>query len=635
MDIYTNPPKNSYVTGFTKGFIMPTDSGGIPAVVVSKRSASLVVSAYTILILFIFMVGWNLILAVIMSFWPTLRDKNRHIALVALWNSGESMNAATLMFEFCKRMIFADPEPNGKNDPEGGNSAAASGGGARSDGAAAGGDRDPSSGHPDSISKSKQPSNEKQGTEHQPESTPPSRSSNLWWGILFFLLAATMSVGNIAAGILVAGELLMGNVAPPAKEEIFYPDYNLYTAAGDNGAGLSKLTSLRAPAALRAIGAIEASDVTVRDRVSLDTIPAPDGQSSSDWMGLSYAYNVTGVDMGLQSDPKLVLRVKGSCHTDSSWLVKNSTGERDEYKLWGEGDPVFVKRQPDADVPPMVNFYLKKQSVGSNISYAMIVQTAGRYSFSSGQDPWYATEKTRTKVPIAYQIRPGRPALSCWETKRWHLGTSEAETDQLSSLPGLKLYKLWAEEVFPFEFLMPRVVTLGRAAGSSALKSTSFAAAPSYVLDAGLSSIRTDLERLVLASWVNSRNVLRDTTAYKGDGMVNLAQRGKGAVEDGAAKFVLQSGDVGTLSVRILISVPLILLFLYFVDVCLGWVLKHKNLGQPSVFDDNVKNSISLLATQLYRRLDEQLNPPGNWSHKLAAIPAIYRSTDMYGDTPP
>ena len=106
MDIYTNAPKETYVTGITNFFLMPTKEGGTPAIAVPKKTADYIISAYTILVILIFTTGWNLILAIIMAFWPTRGDPNCRSALVALWNSGESMNTTTLMVYYCMRVVL-------------------------------------------------------------------------------------------------------------------------------------------------------------------------------------------------------------------------------------------------------------------------------------------------------------------------------------------------------------------------------------------------------------------------------------------------------------------------------------------------------------------------------------------------
>ena len=506
MDVYTNPAEHTYVTGITKLFLMPTDSGGIPAVAVSRGASVYIASVYTILIILIFMIGWNLILDILMRSWGTGKKHNQ-TPLVALWNSGESMNATMLIASYYNKVILRNSK---KGDMK-------------------------------------------------------WEPNDLTWGLPFLFIALAMTVGNAAAGVLVPGQLAMGNVAPPDKDIIFYPDVARYSLKDDNGAGVAKLDSLKAPSALRALGVIEASEATVRKRVHIDG--RIDGSSAH----LSYDYNVTGVDMGLQSDPKLKLMVNGSCHTDDTWLL-SSTDEGDTYRLFGGNDTFVVKYQPKVDLPPMVNFRVDSNTGGvSNVSYAMFINTGGLYSYTSGQDPWYVTDKTVSGF-VAYQVRRKRPALICWEAKTWHLNGKEVDGSKLDTLPGLKLDKLWVTKVFPFEFSIPRVVSMIRAAGPSALKSASYAVAPAFILDADASSILSDIERLVMASWVSSRNVLRDTTTYKPGEMMNLAEGTGGSVDAASAKFVIPSGDVVTFSARILISVPAILLFLFIVQMSLSCV---------------------------------------------------------------
>ena len=70
----------------------------------------------------------------------------------------------------------------------------------------------------------------------------------------------------------------------------------------------------------------------------------------------------------------------------------------------------------------------------------------------------------------------------------------------------------------------------------------------------------------MLASWVSSRNVLRYTMTYNAAGFPNLLRGPGGPVEASAAKFVLQTRDIVTLSGRILISVPPTLLFPFIIQ---------------------------------------------------------------------
>jgi len=612
MDIYTNPQKNTYDTGITKLFRMPTDSGGIPAVAVSKSYFAYITSAYTILVILIFMIGWNLILAIIMAFWPTRGDPNRQTALAALWNSGEPMNATTLMATFCKRlilyMLWGNPEEASSDSEAEGDPSHHAVAGLHSET----GSNDTGSTVESLPLVREKPSGISEGS---------SPISNLLWGLLFVFIALAMTVGNVVACILIPVQLSMGNVAPPAKEAIFYPDVQLYTSAKYNQAGRSKLNSLFAASALRALGSIEsieASEVTVRKRVNVDV------QTSGRDARVVYNYNVTGVDMGLQSDPKLQLRVNGSCHTDYTWLM-NSTKQADTYRLFGGKNTLRVNYQPEMDYPPMLKFTVDWNTIlGSNTSYAMIINTGGLSSYTPGQDPWYATEKSKVNKGIAYQVVRGRPVLSCWEESKWHLNGEEATTGRLDRLPGLKLHDLWIK-AFKYEFRVPRVVGVGRGAGQSVLKSASYVTAPLYTLDAEASTIESDLERLVLAAWVSSRNVLRDTTTYDKRDMQNHVKGPGGSVEDAVVQFVLRSGDVVTLSARILISVPSILLFLFVVQKTLSLALGRPEFGKKLILRGEKINAVALLATQLYRGLDQRISSR-NWKHNESLIPFVYHS---------
>ena len=608
MDVYTNAPKDTYVTGITKKFVMPTNSGGIPAIAVPKKTADYITSAYTILMILIFMIGWNLILAIIMAFWPTRGDPNRQSALVALWNSGESMSAMTVMVSYCKRVILymlGGKPKEASTDSEGK--------GVQSHPVVTG--QCPKT-DPNDIGFTNESApliqEKHNGTRNGYfDSNPKCGVSNLLWGLLFVCIALAMTIGNVLAGILIPVQLSIGNVAPVAKDAIFYPDVGYYAESK-----LSKIYSLKVSPALRALAATEGLTDTVRKRVNLEMDIA--GGS-----GLNYDYKVTGMDMGLLSDPKLYLEVKGACRTDYTWLL-NSTDKGDVYHP-PDGNGTFeVKRQPEVYVPPTAYFFTSTEGEESyNVSYAMIINTAGLYSYTSSQDPWYITDETGTNESMPYRVRAGRPALTCWEAKTWHLNGEDVNCLKLKTLPGLKLHKLWAEDVFPMEFCTPRVVSVGWIVGSAALKSASYTQGPNFTLDAGASNIREDLERLVLASWFSIQNFLRDTTTYKRGDLENLAKGPGGSVEAGSAQFILQSRDVDTLSVRILIAIPAILLFLCIVKIILVCVLRDSKFVQDPIIPGEKENRVALRATQLYRGLDEKISSR-NWKHTESLIPFVY-----------
>ncbi|KAG0634680.1 hypothetical protein HOY80DRAFT_928376 [Tuber brumale] len=519
-----------YVTGITNRFTMPTDSGGVSAVAIGIGRASLIISLYTLMTVCIFLVGWGLLVAVIATFSPNNPRSSRYVALVVMWNSNGPSSAA-LMIEYPAR----SPGTTTKN----------------------------------------------------------ADVRNLWWGVLFFVLSYSVWIGYLSAGLFITSQLWIGNFAPANPIHVFYPNMS---ALGASDHGLEKLSILKNPSALRALGAVETSNLTVMKRVRTKRLEPPEGQTTGLWAGLSYSYNITGVDMGLQSDPKLKLIVEGSCHTDYTWLL-NSTDEEDTYRIWGGNNTFKVKHtEEESNLPPIVVFFTDQKQLKerpSNLSYAMIIKTAGRFSISPSQDPWYATEISPIKDihRNLYRILPKRPVLSCWEANRWRLNGKEVKDRQLEELPGLNLHRFWMENAFQLESFFPRVVALGRTAGQSALKSSSFGSSlyslfSFYVLDSGSSGVLDDLEHLVRASWISGGNVLRDTVTYHSRDMENSARRPDGSVEPSIAQFVLESRDVGALSVRALISVPIILILLLIARLSLAAWIKHEGLVTlPSIHD--------------------------------------------------
>jgi len=68
-------------------------------------------------------------------------------------------------------------------------------------------------------------------------------------------------------------------------------------------------------------------------------------------------------------------------------------------------------------------------------------------------------------------MRGGQLALSCSEANIYYLNGKDVDGSKLNTLPSLKLHDLRVYKVFPVKFEGPRVVSVGRAAGLSALES--------------------------------------------------------------------------------------------------------------------------------------------------------------------
>ena len=111
------------------------------------------------------------------------------------------------------------------------------------------------------------------------------------------------------------------------------------------------------------------------------------------------------------------------------------------------------------------------------------------------------------------------------------------------------------------------IYLLGTYLQVSALKSS--VTALSNILDANSSSIYSDLERLVYASYIATVNCLTETTLFPpANGFLNAVAPG-GILLDGTSSFVIYSTDIATLSVRTLIIIPTIAVGLWIVSISL------------------------------------------------------------------
>ncbi|CUS12877.1 unnamed protein product, partial [Tuber aestivum] len=509
MDIHAYSTKDTYLINSKRRFTMPTDSGGIQALSMSNKEAQFVVALCTIYTAFTFMVGWDLVRVLIIAFTGEIHD-GRLGKVFKLWKFG-SLNIAMAMLKYIEEMmLYLRKTPKEKRQRK--NRGEAN----RGQDVKVPDAEITDAGIPDAeISDADIP-----GVGH------------LCLAIVLVVVFFGFYLMDFAIGAIVGAKIIVGNVAPANANKVFYPDINTLERQGDT-TGLLRVKSMRIDSAFRAIAATESPDPQARrKRVTIEMADSQDGQTASPLSNLNYSYNVTGVDMGLQSDPKLVLRVKGACRTEYTWLV-NTTEEGDTYRLWGGNETYHIKPDAQPTTPPWLAFFHDEKQIldrSPNLSYAIIANTAGRYSYTASRDPWYSTRETQANDTPPYQVLPNRPVLNCWETKTWHLGGKDVDSWRLrarrralNSLPNLKLHELWSDTVFPREFELPRIVSLGSALGISSLRTASYALDPFCVIDAGSASMRGDFKRLVLGSWVSSQNVLRDTTTYNHGNLVNLA----------------------------------------------------------------------------------------------------------------
>ncbi|RYP67497.1 hypothetical protein DL769_005744 [Monosporascus sp. CRB-8-3] len=476
------------------------------------------------------------------------------------------------------------------------------------------------------------------------------------YGLTFCIIALAVFGGSIAMGIVGPSLVQIGNVAPVRPSTLFYPD----TPAGDDAIQTLQDFGLRAPGVMRALGSVEAARVTLRKRVSVDEDTNHESWGDGDRViSLTYSYSLSGVDLGLQGETDLALAVEGSCLTEYGWYNEiaeedptdnyNST-LADGYNLWNNASEQAWVYLNDFDIQhaPMASFKLHPQGYeqllgGSRVSYAVIVHSARRSSISPGSDPWYATEPRNTpdrRFNAGYRMKRQRPILSCWQQDKWRYGTENVDSVfNLRDIPGIQIPTVLLEVLETAFGTSPMIVRLGNASGDSALRSRT--TSPNGVIDAGASSIYDDMERLILASFVASRNVFSDATMFREEeNYPNIFRSSTAEPEDGAGNFVVSSPDIQTFSLTGIVTVTVIFVALILINSVV-WLLVRFHHGRQGsgpaslVTNDKWTRFHVLTAVQLFRCMYE---PGANtessqWSCGTSVPPGTGKSVELARNT--
>ncbi|KAL7823716.1 hypothetical protein V8C26DRAFT_383639 [Trichoderma gracile] len=549
-DVYTPLVDGTYL--LHRPFYMPTKDGPIWAIAFTTYGGTLLTAAISVGLTLIFMSLWNLICFLAVLF-PGSTLRRRHLALVTLWNSNDAWFAFKELASYAYHLY-----------------------GSKSDFA---------------------------------------------YGLLLSVLALMVFGGSMTLGVIGPSLIQIGTVAPVRPSMVFYPHLTK-----DKTTELLYLGAI-APATLRAIGSIEASKVTKRKDVNLppnNLQPIGQSESGEDIYRYPYDYNLTGVDFGLQHGSDLSLTVSGSCTTEYGWYVnkssKGASDTGDAYNLWNNASepysvPITMDTIQDA---PKAGFVLHPRAEqqykdSGNTSFAIIIWAAHRASIKEGDDPWYTTEPRTAdfEAPFKAQfwIKRGRPALSCWQKDTWRYGSHEVKTVQgLQNITGIKV-KTVLLNVLAEALRVPVITGIGNGSGNSALKSAITSA--NSVINAETSKIRYDLERLVLASYVFTRNVFLDTTMFlSNDGLQNIMHSTKETPEDGAGDFVLSSPNFQTFSMVGLIVLFVTLVTLLITHAILDAVFLHHHNDNNENGDQKGRLMLfkALPAAQLFRRIYEPAN---------------------------
>ncbi|KAH7119916.1 hypothetical protein B0J11DRAFT_492000, partial [Dendryphion nanum] len=494
---------------------MPTEQGSIPAVALTARHANLVLAAYPLLIQFLLLAVWKLLSSLILAIYPlgkgtkTARSGQtdtedlkgwlaRYVVIIAFWNSVEPMHASGTMLWYFKKTVFAKL---------------------------------------------------------------PGR---LLSGSLF-VISSVMAFGGIAFGILYTSRISVGNAAPVAPSVLYLPKIPTI----GNGVELQHF-SFHRPSFLRAIGSAEAFDLNSKaTSIYIQDRFLPTTNNTHPQVEIKYRYSITGRDFGLQNHLSLSFQVSGQCTTEYSWLRSGPLITLDAYYMWNKTDTAHTAFAPSSKYtqPGLLGIQtVRYESTpeeydveSSNHTFGFIVRSAGVGSYTPSTDAWYYTEPVPPNstpelwLGASQRVKSGRPVLSCWENLNlcYNGVCGFKNLTNSKNLPNGTLLPL-ADKISP---VVSRIVLQ---AGVSSLRVYSGSNSGQFI-DAGSGSMKADLQRLVLAAYLLTKESYRNIALNDRLDKDNAFEDGNSKLLPGAADFVMRTTDVTALRIDMLIIPPCLL----------------------------------------------------------------------------
>lgn len=570
MDVFTDPDPVTY-REWVK-FTLPDNAGGRTAIAVSSTTAGRITALYTIFIIWIFIVAWHIAISIVLLvFTPPIMTRTSYIAVVAAWNANDPFQATLLMLRHTGHILKGMCRRQYKAE---------------------------------------------------------FNCRNLLLDIAILVVASGTFAGSITAGYLFPDRLTIGSSAPVNPNLMHYPDL-LRPQNGTKGPEFLKL-NYASMGALRAFGAIEASEVTILQNINLqqhqDQSWTENGREAQRYR-IDYGYNVTGAQMGLQMFGKLTVHVQGTCSFADDWwvnqLTDNSGKKYDNYTLWKDNQPaadgnkaIPAVAEIDPSTAPLAYFARSgKLANATKIYYSILPVVAGKSSITESFDPWYETIPHQMN-DFSYQVASKRPPLKCYQTDEWSYNGWKGSTSEL-------LYGDQAPVKFPeaikiilgTEFSVPMIVNIGMALQAGALKSsTRILPGRQTGIDAQSSSAIKDMKRIVLAAYLATRNIFRDAAMAGlelGKERSNVLERADGKMLDGVGDVVIVSSVVSSLRFGYFVAIPAILASLLFVTGL--FKIGKKAFGiydgkfNPGTYSRFLQFLMGLHATQLYRMVDQIL----------------------------
>ncbi|KAK5994485.1 hypothetical protein PT974_04962 [Cladobotryum mycophilum] len=536
-DFFIPVPKGAYRLGRT--FYRPTDHGSAWSIALEDKYGLVLTAGISVVLTFIFMRIWKLVCFLALTF-PRSRSHRRYAALVTIWNSNDPLFAFRELATYSLHYL----------------------------------------GH---------------------------SNGDFAYGFIYCVLAFIVFGSSISLGIVGPTLIQKGNVAPARPSALFYPVLpDIVDIIGE-----FQRLSLLAPENLRALGSVDIAKPAIRDRVTFSPIWTTENETvfndTRNVLNLLYGYNVTGVDLGLQHGSNLSLHVSGSCRTEYDWFIRehdNITTE-DRYAMWGDEDQVEIVPIDEKSIlnTPKLTFWIHEEGwdqyqKDGNVSYAIVITSAHRASITSSSDPWYDTEVRNSTIPFltdieTFWVKQARPVLSCWEQGTWKYGkNSTTDVRNLYQLPGIKVKSVLLDLLAAVFLYGPILVTIGSSTGATALKPGigSLFTGEADFIDAAASNIEDDLERLIFASFIKSKNALVDTALFDYRGAAKTVM-GPSVTEPlpGAGDFVVQNSKIQTFSMTGLVVLLVALIALTMVEFVMIMLLGLHRSGE-SQSDSNQEN---------------------------------------------
>ncbi|KAM7213269.1 hypothetical protein V8F06_011335, partial [Rhypophila decipiens] len=517
MEVYTNPPEGTYMTG--TAFTLLHDGQAYKAWAVKKSQLFPILAVYTIIIQFVFVFAWWLITGAIVGLLPNPHESHetriRLVGLILLWNSADPFSAVFVLGLYVKKLLWMRRGVGGR----GGRNGVVS-------------------------------------------------SGDVAWAVAFLLSALFTAGISLSISVNYGAWLELSKAAPVQPSRVVLPIWN---GMDKSFADAVKFATLLRPASMRAMGSSEAtSDISVRESYRVSKL-SEDGE-------LEYGYEVSAEAFGLQSNNDLVHKVQGRCTLRYDWIHPSSVFSKFgdsalEYHAWDNADiPVTVAggNYPFVEklhLLPIQETRSGQTALTGNSSFALVIGSACVASMSPSTDPWYETEPISelpdeiggqyTQLKANYRIKPSRPVLACEQETQYCVTEgcySLAEVSERGLLPN------GTTNILVWHFAIPKIFHLALYSGAFALQSFAGADALGMIIDAEHSTLDQDIERLVLSAYLASKEAFRDSALMQLEiGWSNVILDERGKVLEGGADFVLRTDSVVALRVGLLALAPVLL----------------------------------------------------------------------------